>query len=229
MPSRLGTGHSPTSQRHENALVGALGLGLCWKRGGDRAERKGRIVGVALVYLVQHGEKEPLPGDPGLTNTGRQQAACTGRWLRSHAVRVLYSSPLRRALETAECIAAITGLSVQPDARLRERLNWDGSEPFGAFLALWQRTTQDRDFVPAKGDSSRRAAARLRAFLAGLPGGTGPVVAVTHGGVTTDLLRSLLGDDALPPHVLHAGIPGCAITALDDLNAVMIASTAHLV
>jgi broad specificity phosphatase PhoE len=160
---------------------------------------------------------------------GRQQAACTGRWLRSRAVHVLYSSPLRRALETAECIAAVTGLAVQPDARLRERLNWDGSEPFAAFLALWEHTIQDRDFVPANGDSSRQAAARLRAFLAGLPGGTGPVAAVTHGGVTTDLLRSLLGDDALPPNMLHAGIPGCAVTTLDDLNAVMIASTAHLV
>jgi broad specificity phosphatase PhoE len=41
-------------------------------------------------------------------------------------------APMRRAQETAECIAAVTGLAVQADARLRERLNWDGSTPWEA-------------------------------------------------------------------------------------------------
>ena len=75
---------------------------------------------------------------------------------------------MRRARETADCIAAVTGLAVQPDARLRERLNWDGGMPFDAFLALWARTTRDRDLVPEGGQSSRQAAARLLAFLADL-------------------------------------------------------------
>jgi len=69
----------------------------------------------------------------------------------------------------------------------------------------------------------------LQAFLAHLPGGPGRWVSVvTHGGITADLLRTVLGDDALPPHVLDAGIPPCAVTAVDDLNVVMIASTSHL-
>ena len=46
--------------------------------------------------------------------------------------------------------------------------------------------------------------------------------------VTAELLRNLLGDDALPPVVLAAGIPPCAITTVDDLNPVMIASVSHL-
>jgi hypothetical protein len=40
--------------------------------------RAGMTGGVTLAYVVQHGEKEPLPGDPGLTGTGREQATCTG-------------------------------------------------------------------------------------------------------------------------------------------------------
>jgi hypothetical protein len=52
----------------------------------------------------------------------------------------------------------------------------------------------------------------------------GPVAAVTHGGITSDLPRGLLRDDAL----LDAGIRRCAVTVVDDLKAVMIASTAHL-
>lgn len=35
------------------------------------------------------------------------------------------------------------------------------------------------------------------------------------------------GDDAVPPGLLAAGIPPCAITTLDNLNPVMIASTSH--
>jgi broad specificity phosphatase PhoE len=96
------------------------------------------------------------------------------------------------------------------------------------FVALWARTASDRDFTPPNGESSRQAGARLQAFLAGLPGTPGPVAVVTHGGITTDLLRNLLHDDALPPQLLGAGIPPCAITTINDLTVVTIASTAQL-
>jgi broad specificity phosphatase PhoE len=183
---------------------------------------------MSVAYLVQHGEKQSLPGDPGLTAIGRHQATRTGNWLRGLGVQTLCTSPLRRARETAACIASVTGLTAQPDTRLRERLNWDGSIPLEAFLALWARTTHDRDFAPENQESSRQSGGRLQAFLAGLPNTPGPVAAVTYGGITTDLLRNLLGDDALPPRLLDAGIPPCAVTAIDGLNVVMIASTAHL-
>jgi broad specificity phosphatase PhoE len=186
------------------------------------------MFGVTLVYLVQHGEKERSPGDPGLTELGRLQAERTGQWLGSMGVRSLWTSPLRRARETAACIASITGLDVRPDARLRERLNWDGHMSIDAFLALWAASAQDRDLVPDDGESSRQAAARLRAFLAGLPSELGPVAAVTHGGVTTDVLRDLLGDNALPPDVLNTGVPPCAVTIVDGESVLMIASTSHL-
>jgi broad specificity phosphatase PhoE len=101
----------------------------------------GRIAGVMVAYLVQHAQKEPLPGDPGLTQLGHQQATSTGRWLRGQAVRALYSSPSRRARQTAEGIASVTGLAVRLDARLRERLNWDGSEPFGVTIRTRRNLT----------------------------------------------------------------------------------------
>ena len=182
---------------------------------------------MALAYLVQHGEKEPLPGDPGLTPTGRQQARGTGRWLHGCGVHALYSSPMRRARETADCIASVTGLAIRPDARLTERLNWDGAQPFEAFLTLWARTASDRDLVPPGGDHPGRPG-RLQAFLAGLTGAPEPVAVVTHGGITTELLRNLVDDDCLPPHLLAAGIPPCAVTTIDNLTVAMIASTAHL-
>ena len=178
---------------------------------------------MTMAYLVQHGEKERLPGDPGLTQAGRAQALRAGQWLRDQGIRTLYSSPMRRALQTADGIASVTGLAIQTDARLRERLNWDGRESYDAFLARWARTTDDRDLVPAGGESARQAGARLLAFLADLAA-PGPVAAVTHGGVTIELLRTLLGDDGLPSDLLSAGVPPCAVTAVDDLHVVAIAS-----
>lgn len=38
-----------------------------------------RIYLVTTIYLVQHGDKERSPGDPGLTELGRRQAAVTVR------------------------------------------------------------------------------------------------------------------------------------------------------
>ena len=183
---------------------------------------------VTRIYLVQHGDTERVAGDPGLTESGRQQAAVTARWLQERGLRALYSSPLRRARETAASIASATGLTVQLETRLRERLNWNGSQTFDDFLADWDRSTRDRDFVLRNEEPSRSAGERMRKFLGGLTGRPGPVAAVSHGGATVDLLRTVLRDDVLPPQLLDRGVPACAITTLDDLDVVAIASTAHL-
>jgi broad specificity phosphatase PhoE len=183
---------------------------------------------MTLVYFVQHGQKEPGPGDPGLTEVGRQQAAATGRFLSGCRLRAIYSSPARRARETAEPIAAAAGLTVQFDGRLRERMNWDGVQPFDAFLADWDRSDRDRDLALGGAESSRSAGQRLEGFLASLATAQGPVAAVTHGGVTTDLLRNLLGDAALPPSLLASGVPPGAITTLDGSRVIAIASVTHL-
>ncbi|WP_051366701.1 histidine phosphatase family protein [Hamadaea tsunoensis] len=183
---------------------------------------------MALVYLVQHAHKQPEPGDPGLTDTGERQAARTGQWLGRLGLRAVYSSPMRRAWQTAEPIAALHGLTVRPDERLRERMNWDGTQPLEEFMADWTRCVHDRDFVPRAGDSSRQAGSRMAEFLREVADQPGPVAAVSHGGVTVDLLRTLLGDQALPASLLYEGVPSCAITTFKALTVVEIAHTDHL-
>jgi broad specificity phosphatase PhoE len=197
---------------------------MCWR------PRPGwvTLLVVTRVYLVQHAEKQPDAGDPGLTGHGRAQARRTGQWLQRVGLRAVYSSPLRRAWQTADLIAAATGLEVVVDDRLRERMNWDGSQPLETFLADWARCVHDRDYVPRGGDSSRQAAARMCRFLQDAATAPGPVAAVTHGGVTVDLLRSLTGDAAVPADLLHHGVPPCAITTLDHLRIVDMPSTGHL-
>jgi broad specificity phosphatase PhoE len=182
---------------------------------------------MGLVYVVQHGEKERTPGDPGLTARGREQAALAAAWLQDKGLRAVYASPLLRARETAEAVAAAAGLPVVVDSRVTERMNWDGSVPFERFVEDWSRATEDRDFIPAVGDSSRAAGARFRAFLAER-GAEGPIAVACHGGVTVDLLRTLMGDAAVPDALLREGVPSGAITTIEGMVPVAIAATAHL-
>ncbi|WP_328460880.1 histidine phosphatase family protein [Streptomyces sp. NBC_00448] len=211
---------------------------------------------MAVFHLVQHAEKERRPGDPGLTGRGRARAARNAGRLRKVGLRAIVSSPLRRARETASFLAAATGLEVREDARLRERMNWDGVQPLEAFLADWAASVRDRDHVPDRGDSFRATAARMRACLLepaeaaelsaraepfeSADAEPGPIAVVTHGGATVDLLRTLFGDHAVPAALMDAGVPSCAITTLDVVPAVsgiraapafsvvQIASVAHL-
>jgi broad specificity phosphatase PhoE len=137
---------------------------------------------MTLIYLVQHGEKEPGPGDPGLTGAGREQAGRTGRWLHGFGLNAVYGSPQRRAWETAEIIASVCGLRPRRDVRLRERMNWADGQALEEFLAEWARSVRERDYMPGGGDSSRRAGERLRAFLLDVAAEPGPVAVATHGG-----------------------------------------------
>ncbi|MGH3303319.1 MAG: histidine phosphatase family protein [Streptosporangiaceae bacterium] len=84
----------------------------------------------ALVHLVRHGEvANPdrilygrLPGFH-LSEAGRLMAKSAADFLAGHDVTVLRSSPLERALESAEPIAAEFGLPVVVDDRLIEAAN----------------------------------------------------------------------------------------------------------
>src|SRR6266704_5275322 len=83
-----------------------------------------------IVHLVRHGEVENPDGVlygrlPGfhLSADGRVMAKAVAGFLAGRDVTVLRSSPLERALETAEPVAAQFGLTVQIDERLIEPWN----------------------------------------------------------------------------------------------------------
>ena len=183
---------------------------------------------MTVFYLVQHGEKARQPGDPGLTETGFRHAGRTAALLRGAGLQAVFSSPLRRARQTAEVIASAADLAIAEDVRLRERMNWDGSQPIAEFLTDWAATVGDRSFVPRLGDSSLQAGERFREFLLEHVDRPGPIAVCTHGGVTVDLLRTLLGDQGVPERLWHEGIASCAITTLEDHTVLDIASVSHL-
>ncbi|VAX39336.1 phosphoglycerate mutase family protein [hydrothermal vent metagenome] len=95
-----------------------------------------------LIYLVRHGatdanEQRPyvLQGasmDHSLSETGKQQANYVGMFLSKFDIDVIYASPMKRAVETAQAIASHHSLEVQTREKLVEvdvgkweGMNWD--------------------------------------------------------------------------------------------------------
>jgi probable phosphoglycerate mutase len=154
--------------------------------------------------------------DIDLTETGRAQAAAAAVALAELRPEVIVSSDLKRAAHTAAELAALTGLEVVPDPRLRERYfgQWQGctlaevEARWPAEFARW------RAGGPVLGcgvenleDLGKRAAAAMREAVERAPSGT--VVVATHGAAAREGCTALLG---WPEHV------GRTLATLDNCH-----------
>lgn len=79
------------------------------------------------LVLVRHGlpmreENEPggKPADPPLSEEGRRQARLVAEYLAPEGFDAVYSSPMRRAVETAQPLAELLGIEVVIDEELAE-------------------------------------------------------------------------------------------------------------
>ena len=121
-----------------------------------------------------------------------------------------YSSPLVRAVETAEIIS---GRPPQCDAALIEMDwgEWEGlrlaelRERYGAEFA--RNEAAGLDFQPRGGESPRDVRARVVPWLAAMARAHDSIVAVTHNGVLRAVLSAATGWDmtAKPPVKLEGG------------------------
>jgi broad specificity phosphatase PhoE len=83
---------------------------------------------MTTVYLARHGQTEwnhGLPryggaSDVDLNETGRAQAKCLASRLKTAHLDAIYSSPLKRAFETAQTVGDTLHLSVIVDEGFRE-------------------------------------------------------------------------------------------------------------
>jgi broad specificity phosphatase PhoE len=130
----------------------------------------------AVVHLVRHGEvANPdhilygrLPGFH-LSESGRRMAKAAADFLAGRDVIVLRSSPLERALESAEPIAAEFGLPVVVDDRLIEAANHFEGLSFGVGDGAlrqprhWQYLRNP--FRPSWGEPYAEVAARMLAAV----------------------------------------------------------------
>jgi probable phosphoglycerate mutase len=180
------------------------------------------------LYLVRHAQSvgntsADWQPDPPLTELGREQARLVGERLARQGVDAIFSSPLRRALETARPIAEATGLSVTVVDDLRE-IDVGPAETDAARIALEEREAIHRllvknpswDAFPGSegsGPFRARITAAIDDIVRQCPARR--VAVVTHGGVIQTYVSIILG---LPGDVyfypFNAGIT--SIRALDD-------------
>ena len=128
------------------------------------------------LHFIRHGETDWNVGrrvqgttDVPLSARGREQAEELAERLAGQPIGAIYSSDLRRALETARPLAARLGLDVIVDPILRER-------NFGAFEGLYDSEVdalledphvfwRDADTRPDEGESRREVWSRVTGFV----------------------------------------------------------------
>ena len=156
------------------------------------------------LYLVRHakpdypngermcmGQKLDLP----LSEYGEEQARRLGARFQSLRIEAVFTSPLRRARQTAEHIAGGRPLYLLNDLRELDGGEWDG-RPFSEIHAQYpEYFIPDSLFsCPPGGETDEQGLARAQAALAYVSRHTaGDSVMVAHSGINRLLLCALLG------------------------------------
>lgn len=163
------------------------------------------------VYLVRHGAtqltaEDRFSGSVGveLSDEGRWQASQLGVRLQNEQVAAVYSSPLSRAMETAQIISGHCHIETSARDGLREigHGHWEGltrAEVEAQFEREYADWVEDPFTVAPEGGESgvvvlARALPVIREIVARHPGEH--VLVVSHKATIRLLLSSLLGFDA---------------------------------
>jgi len=106
------------------------------------------------LLLIRHGlpvRRELSEGiaDPELSTAGHQQAKHLAEYLSSERIDALYSSPQQRALQTAQPIAADTGLNIEVVDDVAE---WDRNASFYIPVEELKATNDPRWQALVRGD-----------------------------------------------------------------------------
>lgn len=157
------------------------------------------------IILVRHGEEKRInsngveyqTNESPLISKGMEHAKKLAlRIKREKGITEIFSSDIRRALQTAEIVNREIGLKVQIDKRLRER-NIGELEKYGnkwrkEFDKLKEielaRGIPKTEIRPPGGESIYDFRDRIRSFLIGLSRREGTVVVSAHRGVNTAII-----------------------------------------
>lgn len=166
------------------------------------------------IYLLRHGEAQDDAedryggiADYPLTPAGRAGAERMATQLRGSGITAVYSSPYRRALETAQVIATALGCPVQAVEDLRDRNSYgvlsgvrkeEADAVFAHLLAPLQEEPGEyysEELVPGaepKGEFRHRVAGAFHRVVHGAAGHDA-IGIVTHGNVTRAIYDDVLG------------------------------------
>ncbi|PIT98212.1 MAG: hypothetical protein COT71_01950 [Candidatus Andersenbacteria bacterium CG10_big_fil_rev_8_21_14_0_10_54_11] len=173
------------------------------------------------LIVIRHGQTDHNVGrvlqgqrlDDPLNAVGRREAQALVSVLADEHIAALYSSPLKRARETAEALAGARLLPIVFRPELMERdfgelsgQTWEDVMAVHGGHMQEQNKQLRYDYTSFGGESHEQVRARLRQLLEELAAyhGGDAVAAVTHGGVIRLLHDELKVE--LPAHVPNASI-----------------------
>lgn len=182
----------------------------------------------STVFLARHGQTAynlqrrfqgqlPVP----LDQTGIAQAHDLARRASAYGFEALWASPLRRARETAEIVAAKIGLPIEEDPRLMETDAGDWTDRTFAEIEaespdLFAGFVQgDPHFAFPGGESFAAQGVRVSEALSEIEAGAVPALVVCHGVV----IRVAIFQRAGRRVALAERVPNAALLPLDPEEA----------
>jgi len=159
--------------------------------------------GVELL-IIRHGlpvriDDAAGPADPELSSTGHEQARRCAEWLRHEPIKAVLTSPMRRAVQTAEPLAAALGVEAIVDDELAE---FDRGQHFYVPIEELKAARDPRYEQLMKGEYDTEVdpytfrevvTVAIERIIEANPGGT--VAIVCHGGVINAYASHVLGLD----------------------------------
>ena len=179
------------------------------------------------LHLIRHGETEwnrdgRIQGhsDPPLSAAGREQAEALAERLAAEPIGELWSSDLRRALETAEPLAARLGLDIHVSPALRERSFGVNEGRVAAEVAAELGTVAGTAWLGPddrhpEGESLRELYERMAAFLDTLlaESPADEIALVTSGGPIR-MASAYLAREPVEA-VVWAAVENCSVTTVE--------------
>jgi probable phosphoglycerate mutase len=197
----------------------------------------GAEIGGTTLLLIRHGRSaDVVPGtpeahDPVLHELGHQQVRALVARLAEIPIHAVYSSQLKRAVETARPLAAARGLAVQVIEELEEvRLGEWANGEFRRRAAVrepewvaWSRTGRWDGIPGCEGDEAfrRRIRRSVDEAIVANPGGT--VAVVAHGGSINAYLAEMLGVE----RSLFATIENTSISVVRIVDSIAMVVTVN--
>lgn len=196
------------------------------RRGYDRWLRQMGYVREKKIYLVRHGaDDETIRGgwsNHSLTAEGFAQAESLAAFVEWNLpVRYLYSSDLRRAVQTAEPVSECLGIPIRMAPEFRETNNGELAGMKHEIAAerypgLYWSTLEWEQKYPG-GESPKDFYERVKAGWEKFQKQDGDVMLVTHGGVINVILDIVTGQ-SYSNRKHHWKIKNTQIITLTDRN-----------
>jgi len=195
------------------------------------------------ILFSRHGETDTnvngkthrRDDEMGLNAAGKLQSSKLADAAAKHNVRAIFTSPAKRAIETAQIVGRPLGLQpiVVDDLRERDWGDWN-SEPWAEIEPRLKRMTLEEryTFIPLNGESWKQMDERLKRAVDKIAQTvTGNVMVITHGGALRAIVPNLKREEltqSLSYNFDNASVTSFSFSPPDTYAVLTENNTSHL-